>query len=80
MKRLFDQNGIMLDHNNPANYNQVTIDEDKFFSHYHLFAHAEEAELKAKLASSALNKDHVFMIKYQTIEFDGEKECMPVEI
>ena len=80
LRRLFDHNGIILDHNTQSTFNQSTIDEDKFFSHYHLFAHAEEAELKARLASSALNKDHVIMIKYQTIEFDGEKECMPIEI
>lgn len=77
LKRLFDQNNILLD-DNVTTFNLVSTNENTFFTNYHMYAIEEENALKEEILHS---KDHVFTVKYQLFpDEEGELECIPVEI
>jgi hypothetical protein len=60
LRRLFDTNGILLD-DRMYSSNLKAANEDSFFSHYTLYTPEEESSIRNSIA---VNKDHIFTIKY----------------
>lgn len=78
LKRLFDDNQILLEDNQGLNLNLVSANESSFFQKFSLYSLQEENEVKREALST---KEHVFSVKYQLMAFDGENlECLPLEI
>ena len=77
LKRLFDQNGIILD-DKTTTKNLVSTNENTFFTNYQMYSVDEENVIKQDVLNT---KEHVFTVRYQLLHIDeGEVECMPLEI
>eukprot|EP00347_Sterkiella_histriomuscorum_P004825 403358945 len=78
LKRLYDQNGILLDDKAGLMINLVATNESSFFTNYALYSLQDENDIKRDQLN---NKEHTFTVKYQLLPIDdNEVECMPVEI
>lgn len=84
-RRLFDPNGILLEHSPLSAQNKITVDADAALTDFFLYESSEEKFIKQQMM--VRQRDYMFYIKYQRVVIPGEEEgedpiveCLPQEI
>ena len=85
LRRLFDQNYVLLDETRATSMNQKTVDgETKLFEQYRFMERQEETDLKRRMAT--MPRDFQIIISYMRAPIPGEygdevvMECLPMTI
>ena len=77
LRRLFDQNQIILTKKNISSSNLKSIRGAVLFHHYEMLEQVQEMKIRHSILDQ---KDAVITVKFQVMDFDGQVECLPMEI